>query len=352
MKQKLINPFVAAAKIELGGPFVGRKDDFEYIVSQMTGVQPTSINIVGDKRLGKSCLLYRFAQIWETLVPEPSKYVVIYLSCDNVLETRENSFYQHVAAKLCVSSYVSQDSQLYQAMQVTEWNRENFNQAIKKWQNLGVLPVLCLDDFERLLENKSEFDNGFYNNLRNLMSESQFMLVIATLKKLKVYKEKYKLTSRFFDVGHVRYLEPFNQAEVDELLDTRDSSEKIALSVAEQHLARRWGNKHPYLLQLACFYLFKAKQLGKDRDWAHKEYQRQAENVPTRKDKLFDWLVQKTQKLPYFGRYLSASIIWIGNMLTHLGAIFLLIAIILFILNYISWDSLKDMLVPSWLKTD
>ncbi|EDN70903.1 conserved hypothetical protein [Beggiatoa sp. PS] len=351
MKQKLINPFVAAAKIEIGGPFVGRKDDFEYIVSQMNGAQPTSINIVGDKRLGKSCLLYRFAQIWETLVPEPSKYVVIYLSCENVLETRENSFYQHIATELCANSHVNPESEHYQAMQMPEWSRENFNQAIKKWHDLGVLPVLCLDDFERLLENKGEFDNGFYNNLRHLMSSNQLMLIIASLKKLKVYKEKYELTSIFFNMGHVKYLEPFNPAEVDELLNTRDSSGKIALFESEQYLASCWGNQHPYLLQLACFYLFKAKQLEKDTDWAEKEYRRQAENVPTRKDKLLDWLVQKTQTLPIIGRYLSSVITWTGDMLTRIGAIFFIITLILCIIGYMNWDSLKDML-PALPKTD
>ncbi|MDM8568327.1 hypothetical protein QUF50_02190 [Thiotrichales bacterium HSG1] len=118
------NPFVAASKIEIDGPFIGREVDFKYVVSQMEAAQPTSINIVGDKKLGKSCLLYRFSQVWENLVGKPDKYVVIYLSCDNVLESRENSFYQHIAETLCASNHVPKDSELFAAMQVDDWTRE------------------------------------------------------------------------------------------------------------------------------------------------------------------------------------------------------------------------------------
>ncbi|MCK5876675.1 MAG: TniB family NTP-binding protein, partial [Candidatus Marithrix sp.] len=125
------NPFVAASKIDFDGPFIGRKDDLKYIVLQMEAAQPTSINIVGDKKLGKSCLLYRFSQVWEHhLIGKSDKYVVIYLSCENVLESHENSFYQHIAENLCASSHVAKDSELFAAMQVDDWTRENFNRAI------------------------------------------------------------------------------------------------------------------------------------------------------------------------------------------------------------------------------
>ena len=221
-----VNPFVAASKIESNGPFIGREDDFKYIVGLMEGVQPTSINIVGDKRLGKSCLLYRFSQFWEHLVGKSDKYVVIYLSCGNLAKTQE--FYQHVSEKLYTNNHVNENSELYNSMQTADWNKEGFNLAIKKWQQLGVLPVLCLDDFENLLKNESEFNNDFYDNLRTLMGDNKLMLIIASLKKLKIYKKNYHLSSTFFNMGHVRYLEHFNgddnSGEVGDLLACRKTA--------------------------------------------------------------------------------------------------------------------------------
>jgi hypothetical protein len=87
------NPFVAAGMIEDPKLFVGRKDELRAIASRMSGVQPTSINLVGEKRIGKSSLLYHFFQTWEQRVSDPNRYVVIYLSLQNVQCHREENFY-------------------------------------------------------------------------------------------------------------------------------------------------------------------------------------------------------------------------------------------------------------------
>ncbi|MEH2081448.1 MAG: hypothetical protein V7K89_16045 [Nostoc sp.] len=62
------NPFVAAGMIEDPRLFVGRKDELYAIASRMKGDQPTSINIVGDKHIGKSSLLHYFVRTWQQRV--------------------------------------------------------------------------------------------------------------------------------------------------------------------------------------------------------------------------------------------------------------------------------------------
>ncbi|BAY48446.1 hypothetical protein SAMD00079811_60700 [Scytonema sp. HK-05] len=94
------NPFVAAGMIEDSKLFVGRKHELRAIASRMSGVQPTSINLVGEKRIGKSSLLYHFFLTWEQRVSDPNRYVVIYLSLQNVQCHREENFYQAIARQL------------------------------------------------------------------------------------------------------------------------------------------------------------------------------------------------------------------------------------------------------------
>jgi len=117
---KLANPFVTSGLLEIGEPFVGRYDEFYQLVFHMTGAQATSVNLIGDKHLGKSCLLYRFTKIWGNLVPEDDKYVVVYLSFADDRDTNEKRFYQHIAEELCAQ--VDKHSQLYAAMKVKHWN--------------------------------------------------------------------------------------------------------------------------------------------------------------------------------------------------------------------------------------
>ena len=73
------NPFVPTGMIEDTRLFVGRQEELRAIASRMTGVQPISINIVGDKRIGKSSLLNYFCLTWKERVKNPERYVVIYL---------------------------------------------------------------------------------------------------------------------------------------------------------------------------------------------------------------------------------------------------------------------------------
>ncbi|MDM8558717.1 TniB family NTP-binding protein [Candidatus Parabeggiatoa sp. HSG14] len=346
-KHQLANPFVTSGHIEIGGPFVGRRDNLQHLIHNMIADQPTSINVIGNKNLGKSCLLYRFSKTWKNWIDEQkhSQYVVIYLSFGNERGTRENRFYQYIAEEL--AAQVDNNSELYQAMHIKQWNREKFNQALKRWKALKVLPVLCLDDFELLVKHRKTFDDDFYNNMRYLMGNHYLMLIVASRKQIKVYKKEYKLASSFFNDVHNLPLKDLNKEEVKELLATKDSMGEFALSVPEQRLARDWGKSHPRLLQLAGYCLFYARQSTQGVDWAKKEFNEQAQNVPRLADKWVEWLVQKAQALPKIGNFLGQLIRFIGNALTHIGAIFLLIVFIFALIGFVSWDSLKEML-PSF----
>jgi len=255
-------PFIAAGKIEIGGAFIGRTEELNYIVNRMRSESPTSVSVVGEKRLGKTSLLYHFSQTWAERVENPEKYVVIYLSLENPHSKAEIKFYQWVTNTLRACPQVKNNAALDNALKVEAWNREMFEEALSKWKALGVLPVLCLDDFDALLKNKT-FDDGFYENLRYLMMENDLMLVIASFEKLRVYKKIYGLTSSFFNGGHTLFLKPFNEAEVTKLVCLKDHFGQTLLSTEEQKLARDWGKQHPYLLQLAGLSLYEARQQAK-----------------------------------------------------------------------------------------
>jgi hypothetical protein len=57
------------------------------------------------------------------------------------------------------------------------------------------------------------------------------------------------------------------------------AGETAVLSKQEQQLARQWGGRHPYLLQLAASLLYEARQLGRDASWAKVEFEKEARGV-------------------------------------------------------------------------
>ncbi|NET72567.1 MAG: ATP-binding protein [Sphaerospermopsis sp. SIO1G2] len=281
------NPFVAAGMIEDSRLFVGRREELQAMVSRMTGTQPTSINIYGEKRIGKSSLLYHFFLTWEQRVQNPSRYVVIYLSLRNVQCQTETQFYQAIAQELLKFPNVNNNQVLSNFLQVANLDRSAFSDGMKQWKKQGMLPVLCLDDFQTLFDNKSEFDNGFYENLRSLMDSNTLMLIIACYKKLDFYSKKYKFTSSFFNLGHVIKLVELPEDEVKDLLrlPAKDNNNlQPALSMDEQSFTQQLGLNHPFLLQIAGGLVCEARQHGHNKEWVKKHFADQSKRLPSHRN--------------------------------------------------------------------
>ncbi|NER99487.1 MAG: ATP-binding protein [Symploca sp. SIO1B1] len=273
-------PFLAGGMLTERMFFVGREDEIRFIIQNMTNAQPTSVNIVGDRKIGKSSLLYRIYQTYEERVPaygrQPQDFVVVYLSLKSANCRKPEDFYQAVAQEFLSRASVQANPDLSQPLQVTPFDVHSFSQAMGKWKQAKVLPVICLDDFEELLEANSPFDDPFYDNLRSLENLSQLMLVIASRKKLQDYmNQQSRLTSGFFNVSQTWTLQGLSTAQVWDLVRLPGSSNP-ALSEERQNLAIKWGEGQPYLLQLAGKCLWQNHSL----ELAQQRFKEDAHQVP------------------------------------------------------------------------
>ncbi len=293
------NPFVAGPRLQNPQLFVGRKEELQAVISRMSGVQPTSVNIVGETKIGKSSLLYYFSLTWQNRVRDPSKYVVIYITLKKAYCQQEENFYEIVAQQLLSNSGVQLKPILNDYLRQKTLDRIGFSQAITEFENQGLLPVLCLDDFESLLKYPKEFDNGFYDNLRSLMDNNVLMLILASCEILNVYADKYRFVSRFFNVGHVIKLGELTVDEAVELTQLPNitaKDKKPILNSSEQKLVHSWGKQHPYLLQLAASYLWEARYNRKDIKWAKKQFEQQKTVFKQQKKRKSPYLPVSTQK--------------------------------------------------------
>ncbi len=268
-------PFIAGPRIIDLRLFVGRKDELDYIATHMTGVQPISVNVVGERRIGKSSLLYHFFQTWEQRVQDPSRYVVVYLSLQNASSESREGFYQAIVRELLSRPSVQASDILTSALSLSSFEHSTFARALEQCKQNNMLPVLCLDEFEMLLKYTNEFDDTFYDHLRSLLDNNMLMLVLASCKSLDVYREKHSLTSSFFNLGHVLPLGDLTEPAATDLVRlpaSTVSGAQAALSIEEQRQARQWGGRHPYLLQLAGSSLCHARRRGKAITWARGQF--------------------------------------------------------------------------------
>ncbi len=349
------NPFVAAGMIEDPKLFVGRKDELHAIASRMSGVQPTSINIVGDKRIGKSSLLYHYCLTWEQRVQDPSRYVVIYLSLQSAVCQREENFYLAVARELLNFSTVATNPALSDPLNVRPLDRAAFSDAIKEWKQQGILPVLCLDDFKTLFGNKNEFNDDFYNNLRSLMDSSSLMLIVASQHKLDVYSKKHQLTSDFFNLGHVIKLRGLKEEEVKDLLRLPASTVNgaaSALSMDEQRLSQQLAGSHPFLLQIAGRLVCEARQHGYDENWVKTRFADESRRLP--KSKLGSrrwwhqvrWLVWDLPvRLGKIPKFIGGTVDDISSWIIGLVILLLPVLVLVGVLHWNEvWDFIRDQL--------
>jgi hypothetical protein len=137
-----------------------------------------------------------------------------------------------------------------------------------------LLPVFCLDEFEKLFDHVEALSKDLYDRLRGLMSTSRLMLIIASRKPLEVCGAEQQLNSAFFNMAQLCELKDFSDEEAEELL-LLPNRLTPALDAEERRLARKWGGRQPHLLQLAALCLFDARQAGKDAAWAKKRFETQ-----------------------------------------------------------------------------
>ncbi|MBN1812817.1 MAG: ATP-binding protein [Anaerolineae bacterium] len=276
-------PFVAGPKITDPRLFVGRREELHRLTAAMEGAQPISANVVGERRIGKSSLLYHFYQTWEQRVRNPDRYVVTYLSLQDAAAQAEKDFYRAVAQALLARPGVQRRSSIAEALNQQPLGRKEFAEAMRAFQAQALLPILCLDEFEALFSHPRQFDDSFYDALRALMDDNALMLVAASLKPLDVYRRQHRLTSSFFNVGQLLQLGELTEDEAADLVRLPASTIRgapAALSLEEQHLARQWGGRHPCLLQLAACFLCQARQEGRDAAWARERFDAEARRVP------------------------------------------------------------------------
>jgi hypothetical protein len=91
-------PFVPRGKA--AASFVGRREEVLLIVRQMSQDTPTSINVVGDRQMGKSSLLAHVANSYENFLDHGDRAVALYLSLQGANCRNQASFYQTLAREL------------------------------------------------------------------------------------------------------------------------------------------------------------------------------------------------------------------------------------------------------------
>jgi len=146
------NPFIVGPPIKDPHFFVGRKDELNEIINCIDGAQPTSVNIVGERRIGKTSLLYHLEQTWAERVKDPNRFILICVSMQKNEVCKKKGFFTEIARELLNKPRVGNSPDLADALKKNPMDAAAFSDAMAVFERENLVPILCLDEFHRLFQ--------------------------------------------------------------------------------------------------------------------------------------------------------------------------------------------------------
>lgn len=251
------NPFFFAGKITNPAYFVGREKELKRIFSYLdvthTG-QIQHVSVVGERRIGKSSLLYHISQVYAKNLAENEKYRFVYVDLDKPQCHTQAGLLRYFLEQLHLPAPANP-------------SLERFYELIEgQHEKNGLWPVFLLDEFEHLPQRATEFPDGFYETLRSLGNNNLAGLLTASQNPLQELANQGKLTSPFFNIFHQIELGELSEREAEALLNHgRTCDRKFSDTDCKEIL--KIAGQHPARLQVAASLVYEAKASSATMDW-------------------------------------------------------------------------------------
>ena len=257
-----MNPFTFGNPIKEPERFYGRKAEIRQIVNRLLSSAHESTSIVGERRIGKTSLLYYLSnpEVAVSLGLTPDKFCIVYVDFQGLTDITPQRFWQRVLGKMghsvCDKSLQVACRKLSRQVVFDLFDLEDLFESIS---NKNLTTVLLMDEFEYITQNPN-FKGDFFGGLRSLAIHDGVALIPATRRELVglCHSEEIK-GSPFFNIFVNVVLRPFTRPEVDELLTgyTQDG-----LTSAEKDFIWNLGGGYPHFLQMAGYFLLEGKSQG------------------------------------------------------------------------------------------
>jgi AAA+ ATPase superfamily predicted ATPase len=291
------NPFTFGNPIKAPERFVGRKAEIRQIASRLLSSAHESTSIVGERRIGKTSLLYHLSnpKIASSLGLTEDKYCIAYIDFQGLSEITPTKFWNRVLRKVQKKIKIEEAQEQIEDLRSHEsidlFDLEDLFETIS---DAGLHVVLMLDEFEYVAQNEN-FKIDFFGGLRALAIHSNLSLITSTSKQLVdlAHSEEIK-GSPFFNIFAVVILRSFSNEETTDFINSYARLSNQQISEEQGEFIRDFGGNIPIFLQMAGHALLESK-VSKSRE----------DDLPADAAKLF--AEQAAQHFSYFWSQISES---------------------------------------------
>ena len=245
------NPFTESSMIRNPAKFFGRKEELHHIENRLRNME--SISVVGERRIGKSSLLYHLYQTGTEKLGEC--YRLTYVDLQDVRNHFNcGKLFENILKQAGVS-FVAEDT--------VQGNLIAFSEATEKLHREGTRLAILFDEFEEIVQHREAFPDDFFKQMRVLAQEEVLSIVTSSQRPLRDLCLDGQLTSPFYNVFKRIDLQDFTEEEAAEFL-SHDwgidwlSEEEVTFAISYPQYC------HPLILQIICYWLVenRTKQLS------------------------------------------------------------------------------------------
>jgi GTPase SAR1 family protein len=254
------SPYVVGVPVIPGRStsFVGRHDLIDWVEQQLLGSQKVVLVLYGQRRTGKSSLLYQLAEgsVAQSLREHPERPIYpVYIDLQRLTDRGTDLFLTSITES--IAGALRKRGLACPTPVEADFARapyRTFNQyldAVEAILGTGML-VLMLDEFEELEERVSDgkVDKDIFSQFRSQMQRLNAITFILTgTHRLEELSRDYQ--SIIFNVALHREVTFLNRSETVDLIRTPVASQVYYDDLSVDKLWRV-THGHPYFVQLLC----------------------------------------------------------------------------------------------------
>ncbi len=252
----LRNPYLNRSMIRSLDRFFGRQSQIERIMARLDSPTPQSVSLVGERRTGKSSLLWHLAQeeIYSRHLEQASNYVFVYLDFQRQQQLDKEGFCRVFGEEL---NEVADGR--FSIPKLADFPA--LEAAVQQLARQGLRLVCLCDEFETVTRN-THFGPEFYGLLRSLANAYPIAFITASHRDLQELCHKSEIAeSPFFNIFSHVHLGPLLPTEAAQLIGLPSAAAGLPL---EKHLDDlcAWGGHLPFFLQMICSAVFESHNEG------------------------------------------------------------------------------------------
>ncbi|MGH9822595.1 MAG: protein kinase domain-containing protein [Blastocatellia bacterium] len=245
-KTVLRNPYLNRVAIKDPAQFFGRRREVSRIFSRLGSSRPQSISVVGDRRIGKSSLLYYInnREVRARLLDKPSDYVFAFIDLQQKRKLTPPQFFKDLLALLAKET--DDDS-----IADTEPSFDSLRAVLERFRAAAKKLIVLFDEFEAITANHS-FDLEFYSFLRSIANNYDVAYVTSSARDLQeLCRTQLIADSPFFNIFTNVYLRAFTRSEANDLIAVPSREAGLPLEGYSRRIVEVAGH-FPYFVQIGC----------------------------------------------------------------------------------------------------